>query len=203
MTKLLSGDSRCEWASWFKSHFRYQKLPDANEASLVKWKLEHEALMRRIESEMAAVGWTVYREQDCEFRLKGRTAILAGRPDLLAVREGEARVVDGKTGSSRGSDQTQVMLYLYALPQARRDLTETVWRWSGQVAYGNGIAVDVPPPTPEQRTAFAALIRRVGADEPPKRSPSRSECAQCPISAADCPDRMEAADAPEGVTSEF
>ena len=51
---------------------------------------------------------------------------------------------------------------------------------------------------------LGALIRRLAADKPPARVPSRQECRFCDITAADCPVRVDETSEPEaGETTDF
>ena len=52
------------------------------------------------------------------FELQGRSATLAGQPDLITQRDGQAVIVDVKTGQDSASHVVQVMIYLYAIPRA-------------------------------------------------------------------------------------
>ena len=51
---------------------------------------------------------------------------------------------------------------------------------------------------------LGALIRRLSADKPPTRVPSRPECRFCDITAKDCPDRVDSdAEPREGTNTDF
>ena len=52
------------------------------------------------------------------FHLRGRSATLAGKPDLITQRDSQAVIVDVKTGQDSASHVVQVMIYLYAIPRA-------------------------------------------------------------------------------------
>ena len=52
------------------------------------------------------------------FQLHGRSATLAGKPDLITQRDGQAVIVDVKTGQESASHVVQVMIYLYGIPIA-------------------------------------------------------------------------------------
>ena len=47
------------------------------------------------------------------------------------------------------------------------------------------------------------LIRRLSAEVTGRRVPSRSECAFCDITSADCPERFVDADKGQGTTEDF
>ena len=49
---------------------------------------------------------------------------------------------------------------------------------------------------------LSALIRRIAAPEPPHRVPSMAECRFCDITAADCPERVDADDDDEAATTD-
>ena len=53
------------------------------------------------------------------FELRGRSATLVGKPDLITQRDGQAVIVDVKTGEDSPSHVVQVMIYLYAIPRAQ------------------------------------------------------------------------------------
>ena len=60
----------------------------------------------------------MYTEDQNSFRLRGATAILAGKPDLIAVRNGDAVIVDAKSGRPSPHHSVQVLEYMYAVPRA-------------------------------------------------------------------------------------
>ena len=82
------------------------------------------------------------------------------------------------------------MIYLYALA---RDPRYRDRRLEGRLVYGDG--TEVPVPAGSLDGEFIAglhdLLRRVTGGEPSERVPSRRECAWCPLTADDCPDRIE------------
>ena len=61
---------------------------------------------------------TVYVENQNSFRLRGRYATLAGKPDLIAVKHGDAVIIHAKTGRPSPHHTVQVMIYQYAVPKA-------------------------------------------------------------------------------------
>lgn len=189
LAKLLGGQ-QCLWSAWFKAHFKYDKHEE-QAMDLVKWNRDHNALMARRRKRLEVEGWTVSVEEQNAFRLEGKSAIVAGKPDLVAVKDGQVLVVDGKTGRQRESDIWQVLFYLYALPKSRPDLVGAL---VGEVEYRNGDAITVTPDelAGERMEAIVDLIQIVAADTPPKRVPSRPECKVCNIGPLDCPQRVGA-----------
>ena len=97
LPRLLTGERSCEWAIWFKAHYQdWAKPPsDFNQA---QWMLNHTALLNERRANWEVGGYTVEVEEQNSFQLRGKSATLAGRPDLVARRDDEAVIVDAKTG---------------------------------------------------------------------------------------------------------
>ena len=134
---------------------------------------------------------------------EGRSATLAGKPDLITQRDGQAVIVDVKTGQESASQIVQVMIYLYAIPRALERYRTLKLR--GQATYLDHMVRILAEAVDDQFIQnLGALIRRLAADNPPARLPSRQECRFCDIGAADCPERMDEGSEPEGgTTSDF
>ena len=60
----------------------------------------------------------MYVEGQNNFRLRGQTATLAGKPDLIVVHGDDVLIVDVKTGRQQPWHAVPVMIYMYALPRA-------------------------------------------------------------------------------------
>lgn len=72
-------------------------------------------------------------EDQNKFTIRGRTATLAGKPDLVAIKGEVVRVIDCKTGSRKGSDFLQVLIYLLLLPRVHPECRGKLL--SGEVRY--------------------------------------------------------------------
>ena len=117
LTKLIAGENQCEWSSWFKAHYRYEKL--SSDFNTAKWTADHNQLLHRRKGELEKMGHTVYIEDQNKFTLKGKTGIdLGGKADIVGVNGIEAVVEDAKTGSPKNSDHIQVLIYMMVLPLA-------------------------------------------------------------------------------------
>jgi CRISPR/Cas system-associated exonuclease Cas4 (RecB family) len=185
ITGLLSGDKQCEFAPWYRAHYRYEKRQDGTFDSAA-WTAAHNALVKVRLAELLADGWTCTLEAQNDFRLKGKAALLSGKPDIVAVRGAEALVVDCKTGKPRNSDFFQVLIYMVALARTRPDLPTL----RGEVCYSDHrIPIAADALTPEREAHIFAALRRVGGNERPRTTPSAQECAFCDV--ADCRDRVE------------
>ena len=60
--------------------------------------MSHTALLNQQRQEWEDDGHAVFVEGQNAFRLRGKTATLAGRPDLVALDDRDATIIDVKTG---------------------------------------------------------------------------------------------------------
>ena len=165
--------------------------------------LDHTALLKERITNREVGGFDVDVEAQNRFELRGKSATLAGRPDLVARRDDEAVIVDAKTGQENPGHVVQVMIYLYAIPRVLERYRTLKLR--GQATYLDH-TVRIPAEVVDDQfiQSLGTLIRRLAADKPPTRVPSRQECRFCDISAADCPERVDEGSEPEGrTTSDF
>ena len=65
LTKLLSGESQCEFASWFKAHHTYDKAPGSFD--LAKWNVKHTKLLHERRDKLEAQGYKVRIEDHNKF----------------------------------------------------------------------------------------------------------------------------------------
>jgi len=189
LSKLMAGEKQCEWASWFRSHYIWDKLPSG--LDLAKWTADHAQLLRVRRAALEDQGFTVYAEDQNSFMLMGKTGIeVSGKPDIVAIRGQEAYVEDCKTGSPRHSDHLQVLVYMLSLPHV-----EGPWKGlklEGRIVYGNTV-VDVPASKidAQLKKLFRKTVLAVGGPEPARKFPSWGECRYCDISKTDCSERIE------------
>jgi hypothetical protein len=189
VSRLLAGDAHCAWAPWFRAHHTYDRRP--GDFDTAKWASEHAAMVREQVEALRQASYAVSLEAQNAFSLQGQLGVtLGGRPDILAWRDGEALIVECKTGQQRHADTIQVMIYMLVLPHAK-----PFWRGrtlTGRVQYQSG-----PVPVPAEaldsgfRTRFRDTMAQVGGDTVPARVPSFYECRFCDIAKTDCPDRID------------
>ena len=199
LTKLLSGESQCEWSAWFRAHHKdYDRLP--TDLDVAAWTIEHGQLVRTRREQLLAEGYEVFVEDDNAFKRVGKTGIIvSGKPDLVAFRDGNGIIEDCKTGRPRTSDTAQVLVYLLLFPIGNPRCGGL--KLSGRVVYRNG-ALDVPPESLDDafRERFVALVQKVGGEKPLPKNPAWTECRFCDIGPADCLYRVdqppESAEAP-------
>ena len=117
LPRLLTGENSCEWAIWFKAHYQDWAKPPSD-FDQAQWLIRHTALLNEQKAQWASERRTVYVEAQNAFRLRGESATLAGRPDLVVVDDCDATIIDVKTGKEQPWHRVQVMIYQYALPLA-------------------------------------------------------------------------------------
>jgi len=199
LAKALGG-AQCMWRPWFQSHFKYTKFQE-QALDLVKWNRDHNRMMAARVRALEEDGWTCYTEDQNSFKLEGRSAILAGKPDIVAVKGDQVLVVDGKTGRQKDSDIWQVFLYLYALPKSRPDLKGAL---SAEVQYREETFTVTPVELDEKRMGdIVKFIKVISGSEAPKRTPSREECKRCDIGYGDCPQRIGEREEAHTLVNEF
>ena len=143
----------------------------------------------------------IHRKDRTASNSAGSSATLAGqtRPDWSSDETAKPVIVDVKkrAASSPMAHVVQVMIYLYAMPESAGPQYRLA-RLAGEVVYPTH-TVRVPKGAlPDQFIHnLVSLIRRLAADQPPARIPSRQECRFCDITAADCPDRVDVDLSPE------
>ena len=191
LTRLLTGEASCEWASQFKARHEsgsWEKA--ASDFDQGQWMLRHTALLNDERLVWERGGHVVTTESQNHFTLRGNAAVVAGKPDLIAVRNNVVTIIDVKTGKPSPSHVAQVALYMYAVPKAIEEYRGM--DITGRVAYKEH-AVDVPAGAVDENfvKTLGELIKRLAAETPARRVPSPQECRWCDITARDCSERME------------
>ena len=109
LAKLLAEDSQCQWAGWFRAHNRNWTKPPSHFDN-AKWTLHHTTLLNRERETRESLGDTLYVENQNSFRHRGQLATLTGKPDLIAVKNSDAVIIDAKTGRASPQHPVQVMV---------------------------------------------------------------------------------------------
>ena len=132
---LLTGERSCEWAIWFKArHQGWNRKPsDFNQAD---WLARHTTLLNEHRDRWIQSGYDVCVEDQNAFQLRGHSAILAGKPDLLVLNKDRILIIDFKTGQEQPWHKFQVMTYMYALPKALPKYHDV--KFSGEIVYNDG-----------------------------------------------------------------
>lgn len=203
LTKLLAGENSCEWSAWFRANHEghsWDKVPGTFDAT--EWQLNHTALLNEVRDKMEQDGKVVFTESQNSFTLRGRTATLGGKPDLITVSGTQGIIVDAKTGQPSPSHHIQVMLYMYAIPKALGQYHGIAF--DGQIVYPDH-EEHVPNHAVSQTFVdnFSRLIQRLASQEPARKVPSLLECRFCNITSGDCPQRVEDGAQDEKETEDF
>ena len=91
LPRLLSGESSCEWASWFKAQHEGDSWTRvASGFDLTKWLTDHTALLNQSREAWERRGYSVLTEEQNRFNLRGQSAVLGRQagPDSLQRRRG-------------------------------------------------------------------------------------------------------------------
>lgn len=136
------------------------------------------------------------------FVLRGKSAALGGRPDLVARKGGRGTVIDIKTGQPSPAHSVQVMIYMYAMPRALRQHRGITF--DGRVVYADH-EVEIPASAVNDSFVdhLSQLIHRLASTSPARRVPSPTECGFCNITSTDCPEREAGDNLEEGATEDF
>lgn len=200
VTGLLSGENHCEFASWFRAHYRdFEKAP--RNVDLTIWTAEHGEMVRRRAQELKDDGYTVFVEDQNGFSLKGAAAVLGGKADIVAISPSgnDAIVVDCKSGKPRDKDVFQVLIYMLVLPLAVSHCKCVTMH--GELEYpGKRVEIGPEKLTADVKALIRSTIERLAQDVKPHPIPSAYECRFCDLTKADCPARVEAEPVQEAVT---
>ena len=202
LTKLISGEAQCEYASWFKAHYKHDKVPTSFD--LTKWAINHNQLLHKRRDELEKEGYTVKIEDQNSFKYEfciprklgtyipenENKITISGKVDIVALGEHQAIVEDCKTGAPKNSDQVQVMLYMMFLPKSIEEYKDITF--DGCVVYEDSeIPISWEEIDSNLKEVVWNLIKRIGNDKSCRKVPSYNECNWCDINKEDCPERIE------------
>jgi PD-(D/E)XK nuclease superfamily len=143
--------------------------------------------------ELARGGATVQVESQNSFQYRRPGGVtLAGKPDIVALDDTTATVVDCKTGRPKISDQIQVQIYMYVLPICFPRLA--LYGVHGRVVYPDH-QVEIAATAADEHFGkhLDYFLELIASDSPPMSAASPSECRFCDITRDDCPERVEGA----------
>ena len=164
LARLLAGENACEWAGWFRAHYQDWIKPPSDFNS-TQWMLDHTALVNQERERCEKLGYSVYTEAQNAFRLRGASATLSGKPDLIAFKGSDAVIIDAKTGKPSPSHSAQVLTYMYAVPRSLERYRGVEFK--GHVIYPDG-NVQIPASGLDERFIqnLTSLIRRLASETP-------------------------------------
>ena len=192
LSPLLAGNSSCQFAAWFKAHWKgYEKQPsDFNSAA---WNERHTTLLNEAQEWARAFKNYVTHEREKDIVVFGKYATVGGMIDLLVELTDCYLVIDAKGGQVKDKDVSQVKLYMYLLGLIKGVSGELLFAdkpIKGVVYYASH---NTPIPTSAIDQSFISRvneqIRLTARPDPLPKDPSPRECKFCDITIADCPDR--------------
>jgi hypothetical protein len=191
LASLLAGEKLCKYAVWLPTQYQFEKPPSNYDSS------EHDEMVIQRASQLQAEGFTVYVEYANSLKVNGKIfdICVAGRPDIVAIKDSWVVVEDCKTGKRRDSHRFQVLLYMLLLPLA----PETKHYCQGQIPHGRLVypdgTVEIPAWAVDRQ--FKQLLRQtiatICSTTPPIATPSAWECCYCNIPDAYCSARSDRA----------
>lgn len=189
LSKLVAGEQMCEFQSWFKAHFQYDKKPSTFD--LMVWNIKHTQLLHKRRDKLEEEGYIVTVENQNKFKLKcSKGVVVSGQADIVALGNNQNAFVDDcKTGKPLNSHLVQVMMYMMFLPKCFKKYEQTCF--DGNVVYADDIVpisrTDIDSNLKEWVWSF---ITRIGGSEPCRKVPCDGECKWCDIPKEDCPERI-------------
>lgn len=193
IAKVLVGDQPCLLQPWLMGRFDF---PKETNPSMANWKANHTQQLQAVVERYKADGWKCDVERF--FRVKGQTAILSGKVDIIARKDGERPlIIDAKSGQARDSDVAQVLLEMICIPLAWEAPEMT---FSGLVVYqGAEVKVQASEAT-VMRPKLFGLLKQLGTMPRPEPTPGRDACRFCEVPDSECGVRFKNQDA---VTTEL
>jgi hypothetical protein len=134
LSKLLAKEKLCNFSVWLPIQYQIEKPPSNYDPS------EHDEMVIQRASQLQAEGFTVYVEYANSLKVNGKIfdICVAGRPDIVAIKDSWVVVEDCKTGKRRDSHRFQVLLYMLLLPLA----PETKHHCQGHTPHGRLVYPD-------------------------------------------------------------
>ncbi|MEG4030026.1 MULTISPECIES: PD-(D/E)XK nuclease family protein [unclassified Microcoleus] len=188
IAEVLATEKDCLHALWQRTHYQFEKQPSTYAPS------EHEEKLIQRAFQLQTEGFTVYVENQNSFKYKGQIfdICVAGRPDIIAIKDDWAVVEDIKTGKRKDSHKMQVLLYMSMLPFAPE--TKDMFKGHiphGRLVYRDGI-LDIPKwcVNEQFRQRLQQLIAMLCNSQPPNPKPSDWECRYCKVPSGYCSVKM-------------
>lgn len=199
VTGLMADDAKCRWSAWFKARFKYK--PEKDDFDSKDYKAKHKLARDQRVEELKAEGWVVRIEDAVKFELRGNLVIVAGKPDILAIKEDEKRirVEDPKTGKKYLKHWYQNAIYMRWIRKVLGARYST-YSVEGALLYYDiedgvprlteRIEMTLEEITPTVMQCIVGELQSVGMNIPPEKTPSELECLYCDIPRSECPERV-------------
>lgn len=200
VTGLMADEDHCRWAAWFKARFTYEK--DSDDFDSKEYRAKHKLARDQRVEELRAEGWQVRTEDAVRFEVRGKSTstVLAGKPDIVAFKHDEKRILvgDPKTGKKYLKHWYQLAIYV---KWVKRSLGDRYADYSveGELLYydvEDGLPrllerIELKPEeiTPNVMQVIVTELQTVGMGLAPEKSPSEMECLYCDIPRLECPEK--------------
>ena len=188
LSEILANEKECEYSLWQRTHHQFESKPSTYDPS------EHDEMVIKRAEKLQNEGFTVSVENQNSFKYKSPNfdICVAGRPDIIPIKNDWAVVEDIKAGKPRNSHIMQVLLYMAILPFA----PETQHLFNGHIPHGRLVyrdqILELPKWYVDQkfRQRLWQLMAMLCNSQPPNPKPSQWECRYCKIPFANCPAKL-------------
>ena len=177
LASYVSGEKQCELGLFLQAQFILPKQKTSFDLANYKQK---QALLKKISQDYQNWGYQTFVEEANEYQIKSKSgATISCRPDLVAIKDDKAIVVDVKTGGVKLKDYAQVQLYMSTIPIAALHGIQSIPH--GEIIYQDCGSSEITPSeiTTEWQSEVAKLIQVASGSKMPKPNPSISECCYC------------------------
>jgi CRISPR/Cas system-associated exonuclease Cas4 (RecB family) len=184
LAKLMAESKKCNYPEWLRTQYQVPTIPSDYDSSA------HDQMVRDRATVLEKRDFTVHVETTNTFKVQGQThhICVAGRPDLLAVKNDWSVVEDCKSGKPHLWHQYQVRLYMLLLPLASE--TNAICGKHiphGRLIYPNNV-IEIPAWSVDK--AFKEKLRQTIAmithSQPPNHQPNAWECRYCSLTPTYC-----------------
>ena len=198
LAKLMAGDASCEWAVWFRVHYRDWSRPpsDFDEA---RYNVEHTRLAREVRLERDPSREQLFVDRQATFWYTHPTGIrISGRPDLISLGASENCVYDVRPFTPRPFHKLQALIYMYCLPRSDERAFYKK-SFAGRLRYQEeSLRLDPSEIEGSFEEQFNFWLDLLASENPLERFPSEQECRFCNIGKADCEDRLAESSSDDG-----
>lgn len=181
LSPLLAGENHCEWSVWLQANYYLAR----EQSNLSDWIPQHNRLLNKRVDELENQGFQVYIEGQNSFTIIGQRihTKVAGKPDIVAIKDSKVIVEDCKTGQLKNSHAIQILLYMLLLPLKGGAEHCSNADLDGRLVYSDrSVDIDSSILTDEFKDDIKRLVGNVSNSKPARKVPSLYECRYCRVS---------------------
>lgn len=180
LAKAVSGNRQCLLSLYLQANYKIPKVDNTFDAE--GYKLKHQSALTRYVAALKDEGYTVFTEGSNEFWYETKAgAVISAKPDIVAIKIGEAIVPDIKTGKElKACDIAQVKLYMAMTPSVGLHGIQKIP--VGQLVHNDEV-FDISPSeiNTEFKQQVADIVNSLTQPHIPSATPSTQECRFCPV----------------------